>query len=78
MNDSPVALLVVDVRGWIHDLNFAEVDVSLVGIHVPEIEDDFVFIMTPLAVESFIWIAANFGCVPWNNANVNWTVRSFL
>lgn len=54
MNDSPIALLIVDIWGWIHDLNFAEVDVSLVGIHVPKIEDYFVFIMMPLAVEFFI------------------------
>lgn len=54
MNDSPVTLLIVDIWGWIHDLNFAEVDVSLVGIHVPNIEDDFVFMMTPLAVKFFI------------------------
>lgn len=54
MNDSPVAFLIVDIWGWIHGLNFAEVDVSLVGTHIPKIEDDFVFIMNPLAVEFFI------------------------
>lgn len=54
MNDRPIALLIVDVWGWIHGLNFAEVNVSLVDTHIPEIEDDFVFIMNPLAVEFFI------------------------
>lgn len=64
MNDGPVALLIVDIWRWIHGLNFAEVDVSLVGIHVPKIEDYFVFIKSPLAVEFFIGITARFGLVP--------------
>lgn len=54
MNDSPIALLVVDIWGWIHGLDFAEVDVSLVDTHIPKIEDDFVFVMSPMAVEVFI------------------------
>jgi len=54
VNDGPIALLIVDIRRWIHGLNFAEVDVGLAGTHIPKIKDDFVFIMNPLAVEFFI------------------------
>lgn len=54
MNDSPVALLIIDIWRRIHGLNFAEVDVSLAGSHIPKIEDYFVLIMISPTVEFFI------------------------
>lgn len=54
MNDSPIALLIIDIWRWIHGLDFAEVDVSLAGTHIPKIEDYFVLIMNPPTVEFLI------------------------
>lgn len=54
VNDSPIALLIIDIWRWIHGLDFAEIDVSLAGTHIPKIEDYFVLIVDPLAVEFFI------------------------
>lgn len=54
MDNGPIALLVVYVRRRIHELNFAEVNICLVGVQIPEDEGHCLIVHCHITVESRI------------------------
>lgn len=79
MDNGPIALLIVYVRRWIHDLNFAEVNIRLVNKQIPEIECHCFIAQFPITVESCTWVELRLmGVISIHNTHFHSTIYSFI
>lgn len=79
MDNSPVTLLIVYIRRRIQDLDFAEVNIRLVNVQIPEVECHCFVAILHIAVESCIWFKLKqAGVIYIHNTDLHSTICSLI
>lgn len=79
VNNSSVALLVVQVWRRIHDLDFAEVNICVINMQIPETERHCFIVEIPITVEPHVWAELGLiGKIPIPDTDFHVTVHALV